>query len=125
MAKKKTKCKWFLKKPYYVTKGDKRYKKYVAQLTTTGISDDETWNLFCVIAEFALPRLKRFKEIPIGYPGNITSEKWDEILGEMIFAFEYALMDDDEQAQLKMRKGYYRHKRGMKLFAQYFLHLWT
>ena len=125
MKKKIPKCKWALKKPLYVTKKDKRYKRYVKQLATTGISDDETWSLFSVIAEFALPRLKRFKKIPFGYPGNITSEEWDRILGEMIFAFEYALMDVDEQEHLKMRKGYYRYKRGMKLFTQYYFHLWT
>ena len=79
-----------------------------------GVSDDDVFSLYYNIAQFALPRLKYFKEKgKIGIPANLlpnnyhtlkgeeweAAEKkalkeWDYILGEMIFAFEYTIDGD-------------------------------
>jgi len=128
--KEKLTSKWSLKKPLFVEKSDKRYKKHVKQLKENGFSDAETWCLFAGISEFILPRLKRFKEINNGYPGDLTEAKWDKILDNMIFAFEWAVMDGemtDEYMDLSDKKkedGWKKYEEGMKLFGEYFMGLW-
>ncbi len=119
MSKSK-KCQWSRRTPLYVKKGDKRYAKYCKQLKDRGFADDETWSLYTVITDFVLPRLKRFREIPFGFPGNLTEKEWDDILDDMIFAFEYHKKDE-----IGLKKDWIRCKRGMRLFGQYFGHLWT
>lgn len=58
----------------------------------------ETWNLDVTFAKYIIPRLKKYKEVSITYPGlgeMDTPEKWDEALDKMIQAFEY-IIDLDE-----------------------------
>lgn len=71
-----------------------------AELKKKGVyvNPRETWALDCTIAEFVLPRLKKFKKISLTYPGigeADTPEKWDAILDKMILAFQYCI-DCDE-----------------------------
>lgn len=120
--------KWVLAKPLYVTKRDKRYKRYARQLKTKGFSDEETWSLDSVISQFALPRLRRFREINNGYPPDLTPAKWGKILDTMIFAFEWN-QECESDANLKLTKQqttarWARHELGLQLFAKYFRHLW-
>ena len=82
-----------------------------------------------MIAEFILPRLIRFKEVNIGYPGgDVSSEKWDVALDEMIFAFDWSLhCEDDKYKNLSKEEGdknWKRYDEGMKLFAKWFRQLW-
>lgn len=61
------------------------------------IAPNELWNLDYTIAEFILPRLKKFKKESMGYPdqGEMdTPEKWNAALDKMILAFEYILNDN-------------------------------
>jgi len=127
--KEKLTSKWSLRKPLYIGKKDERYEWHLKQLKTTGISDTETWSLDATIAEFILPRLKRFKVVNSGYPSSLTEKKWNEILDKMIFAFEWALADVDisEHADLseKERKlKWKKYEEGMNLFSKYFMDLW-
>ena len=65
----------------------KQHGKYVAP--------KELWNLDCRIAEFVLPRLRKFREVEDGCPGcgeMDTHEKWMAALDKMILAFEYVLI---------------------------------
>lgn len=58
----------------------------------------DLWNLDITIANFVLPRLKKFKEENDGYPEREemdTPEKWNEALDKMILAFEYVVSWDD------------------------------
>jgi len=121
---------WSLKKPLFVEESDIRYTRHLKQLQRNGFSDAETWALDSVIAEFILPRLIRFKEVNNGFPGDedMTSEKWDAILDQMIFAFNWSLHCEDEkydkltkEDQAKMWQWY---EEGMRLFAKWFRHLW-
>lgn len=123
--------KWSVRKPLYIKKTDKRYKKYIKQLKKDGFSNTETWCFTSVVAQFILPRLIRFKEVTNGYPGGgdvPTMEKWHEILDKMIFAFEWALAYDEEEnynLSDKIKKEYWKkYEEGMKLFAKYFMALW-
>jgi hypothetical protein len=120
--------KWVLKKPLYTTPKDKRHAKYVRQLKTRGFSDEETWSLDSVVADFILPRLKRFREINNGYPDSMTEKEWNAILDDMIFAFEWnQTCESEENEQLtesQQAASWKRHEKGLQLFAQYFRHLW-
>src|SRR6056297_3434778 len=87
-------------------------------------SDVELWNLHSRLAKIIYPKLKAFKAMKrMGYPGDFVEydenawkskkeydkaiangklsgggpEKWEEILDEIIFAFEYLLHDEDEK----------------------------
>ena len=120
--------KWVTKKPLYIDKKDKRYKKYVEQLRQSGFSDTETWCLTSVIAQFVLPRLIRFKSAVNGYPMGLSIEKWYEMLDQMIFAFEWALAYDEsenwELSDKAKKENWKRYKKGMKLFSENFMDLW-
>lgn len=117
--KKKSRKKWLKKRNLYV-------------------NPKETWDLCIIIAEFILPRLKKFKALNNGYPFGITPEEWDEILDKMILAFQQII--DDEYAkplffgveempnfeELK-EEGIKRNaivSEGLSLFAMYFEELW-
>lgn len=129
--KEKLTSKWSVKNPLYITKKDKRYSKHVKMLKECGFSDTETWSLYSVIAEFALPRLKRFKEITICHPANLKDEhEWSGILDKIIFAFEWVGIDDncdeeyEKMSDEERKKNWDRYLEGMKLFAEYFRDLW-
>jgi len=76
------------------------------QKVTSGITDEEVWNLNTTIAKFTLPRLIKYKNSLSSIPccvmnmdgtysdEEMTSEKWKSILDEMIFAFDYMLNEE-------------------------------
>lgn len=62
------------------------------------IAPKELWNLDYTVAKFVLPRLIKFKENSLGFPGYDeadTMNKWQDILQKMITAFKYIVTDDD------------------------------
>lgn len=78
-----------------------------------------------------MPRLKRFKQIHMGYPGVLEKEdeandsgnqKWNEILNKMIVAFEYIAKDDIELFNpYRIRPEV---EEGLRLFHDYYFNLW-
>jgi hypothetical protein len=73
------------------------------------------------MAMWMLPRLKRFKELNIGYPPNLTPEEWDEKIDDMIFMFEVVI---EEKVDIPEGKDFKRYKRGHKAFTEYWCDLW-
>lgn len=127
MLRKYNQSNWSLKAPMYIDKKDKRYAKNAKQLKNRGFSDTETWSLYSPIAEFILPRLIRFRKITRSYPMGLTEEKWDAMLGEMIFAFDWALTSDEKSVKMTKDEelsAYKRYDAGMDLFAKWFRGLW-
>ena len=59
--------------------------------------DKDTWNLFAVISQFVLPRLKRFKKLTNGYPIGMTEKQWDVILDKMIFSMDFYVNDGENK----------------------------
>lgn len=110
-----------MKKPLYLDLKDKRYAAFQKQLETNGFCDSETWCLDIAISRFILPRLKRFKQVNIGFPGTMTPEQWDETLDKMIFAFEWNIKVEDD---LDYKGEYEKYQEGMRLFAEHFRQLW-
>lgn len=122
-----TKSQWKLKSPLYITKKDKRYSKNAKQLKELGFSDTETWSLYSPIAQFILPRLIRFQKITISFPLGLTAAEWDNILSDMIFAFDWALTSDEKEVKMKeddVKNAWKRYEKGMTLFAKWFRGLW-
>ena len=76
-----------------------------------------------VIARFALPRLKRFKELNNGHPGRLTEEKWDAMLDDMIFAMECLSVSEVQEWEFCQVERE-RVNRGTRLFGKYFQALW-
>lgn len=58
----------------------------------------------------------------------MTAEKWDAMLDEMIFAFNWSLhCEDDKYDKLtadQQAANWKRYEEGMILFAKWFRHLW-
>jgi len=122
---------WSLKQPLFIKKGDKRYKKALKQLKTQGFAYDETWALDSVIAQFILPRLKCFRKCNAGFPGggDMTMEKWNEIVDKMIFAFHWSLHNEDDSyvgdfTDKQVNECWKKYDEGIQLFAKWFRHLW-
>ena len=81
---------------YYKYYDVKRWVISTYQRMRYGVSDSECWSLDWTLTNFILPRLKHFKKINVHtHPPDITPERWEEILDELIWTFEY--MHDEEK----------------------------
>lgn len=113
--------------------------KWKLQHLFRGWSDKEIWNLDNTISEWIIPRLKEFKKITQGYPGDLESfEQWQGMLDEIIFGFEwptietdwyvknvYSLPEEEKNEKMKEFKDLMkRAEEGRILFAKYFCGLW-
>lgn len=111
--------------------------KWKFQHLFRGWSDKEIWNLDNTIVEWLVPRLKEFKKITQGYPGNLESfEQWQQMLDEMIFGFEWKSNEwyaenvfnkseiEKEIKMIEFEKLIKRAEEGRILFAKYFCGLW-
>ena len=55
-----------------------------------GVSDLECWNLPETFADYILPRLLHFKKMKrYSHPSDLTEEKWEQIIDELIWTFDY------------------------------------
>lgn len=85
------------------------------------ISGHDLYSLDHTLALIIHPALVAYKEKAAGHPGGITQDEWDDILDKMIFAFERYTEDDfiytNDEDHKKMSEG-------MKLFAEWYHHLW-
>ena len=98
-----------------------RKSKWYRQRKKWGFDDRDTWNLDHTIAEFTLPRLRRFREVTNGYPGKLTFKEWDEILGKIIYSMEAISEEWEESEDVDKSK---KMQEGLDLFGKYFRHLW-
>ncbi len=118
----------------------------------TKFKDKETYSLDYTIAQFVLPRLKRFKELDRGCPtkffldadGNshFDDEKWEEkahkewqaILDCMIYSFNQIVnefggpdkLENESFEDYKIRYAQWQDsiQNGLNYFAKYFMDLW-
>lgn len=100
---------------------DKRHGEFASQRERFGFDDTDLWTLDQTIAKFALDRLKRFKEIKVCHPTDISSGEWDDILQKMIDSFEEILLRDEKLDNWDLDKV----DVGLNLFVKYFHDLWT
>ncbi len=102
---------------------DKREKAFAKQRLKMGFDDSELWSLNTSIARFALPRLKRFKEVSPGVSGNFTEKQWHKTLDKMILSMELVIRNTEGPGFVigKERK---KMEEGLALFSKHFLGLW-
>lgn len=93
--------------------------KFFWQRLTRGFDDSETWSLDYPFFKWLLPRLKRFREVVIGYPPEITYEEWMKELDRAIADLE--IIKDDTGFGEEYDKAYARF---IKWFAKRIRHLW-
>lgn len=107
---------------------------YFFQYLTRGFSDRQAWSLDITVAKFVIPRLKRLKEIGLGYPMTFNSMiGWHRAIDKMIWSFEYVISDygsAEYHASNRKRwsiieaKNMKRFDEGMNLFAKHYKDLW-
>jgi len=107
-------------KSYYglinkLSKNDDRIPELKEQYKERGFDDTEIWSLYNSIAEYTLPRLKRFREIHGDHPSSLTKEDWNKTLDKMIKAFELILEEKSFEKDVE---------EGLGLFEIYFFDLW-
>lgn len=131
-----------------LTPKDKRFNKYARQLLKRGFDDSETWNLGTAMAEWLIPRLKRFKKLNFGYPGIFAKyeggyEKWNKIIDEILWLLEEQVTEKEETDLFNQynnltiverpsslgkwdewKKYEKRINKAKKLFGEFWPHFW-
>jgi hypothetical protein len=99
--------------------------KFKKDIRYNTFDDIEVWNLYGHAALFILPRLKHLRASCVGYPAIFESDKeWDDILGQMIEAFEIVLMEDRPYIGEEAKALDAKIENGLALFAKYYMNLW-
>ena len=91
----------------------------------------DTWSMDHTLAPIILPMLIQLKATQHGHPADLTEQEWDDILDEMIWAFEQKCRDDwmeDYDYNKWDREGAKAHQErmsnGFRLFGRYYENLW-
>jgi hypothetical protein len=90
----------------------------------------DTWSMDHTLAHIVLPMLVQLKGNNHGHPANMTEQEWDDIMDEMIWAFEQKCRDDwmDDYDYSWDSEGAKAHQErmtnGFKLFGKYYESLW-
>lgn len=82
---------------------------------------DDVYNLDTTLSPIISSLLKEFRKSELSYPHQLSSmEEWNQIIDQMIEAFEMVPNDFDLDEE-----GRKRMETGMKLFVEYYKHLWV
>ena len=114
--------------------------------TRVEIEPHDTWSMDHTLAMIIHPKLVQLKATQHGHPSNLTEQEWDQILDEMIWAFEQKCRDNweddyygdyvEDQKNGSMvgsfkwidHEGLKTHQErmtaGFKLFGEYYENLW-
>ena len=114
--------------------------------TRVEIEPHDTWSMDHTLAMIIHPMLVQLKATTHGHPNQLTEERWNEILDEMIWAFEQTCRDNweddyygdyvEDQKNGSMvgsfkwidHEGLKTHQErmtaGFKLFGEYYENLW-
>jgi hypothetical protein len=91
----------------------------------------DTWSMDHTLSHIILPMLIQLKATQHGHPANLTEKGWNDILDEMIWAFEQKCRDDwmrDYDYNKWDSDGATAHQKrmtnGFKLFGKYYENLW-
>jgi len=96
-------------------KDDHREEYFKKQRIERGFDDSETWSLCDTITCFIIPRLERFIEIN---SNNRYIEKYEKILVAL------KLIERDDGMWIFTEEEQRQLEEGLKLFPEYFMHMW-
>lgn len=103
-------------KNYYI-RTDYKNPKYIPN-DDTEIPESYTYSMDGALAMIIYTYLRKYKDTKrFAYPGNLTSEKWESILDEMIKGFASMIKEEESKRALK------RQRRALALFKTYFFQL--
>jgi len=103
-----------------MAEGDERQLEATQERIERGFDDSETWSLTDTIANFIIPRLKRYQEIA----GNILDREDEEVEKIDKFLRAMELTSRDEGVRTYSKEEEEELKEGLKLFPEIFLGLW-
>ena len=102
-----------------------RFAQFTIDMVFHGFTSADTWSVDCSIVEFALPRIRMFRNyMPCGRPADLTDEEWINIVDKIIKGLDFykrGRCDGNTIGKKKEKKM----EEGMKLFHEYFGHLWN
>ena len=96
--------------------------RFFFQRLIRGWDDAETWNIDSTVATFILPRLKRFAQLRIGHPSEISDAQWTKIIDQIIWSMEY--ISNENHYIITDKKDCKKLQDGLNLFGKWFLYLW-
>ena len=100
---------------------DNRYKP-----DEDGFIPAEFWNLDSTLAMYIYSHLCYFKDnCNVGHPGNMSEEKWNKILDDMITAFKLLIeKDETDYHSIESKNRQKKIRYGLRLFIKYLYDLW-
>ena len=107
--------------------------KYFIQRGVRGFSDEDVWSLDSYLMEWLPKALRQLSKYHVGYPSDLTGEKWVMILHKMADGFEAESKNDNAYfgGKINLDKCIKNEKIAnkklqvsLKLFVKYFRDLW-
>lgn len=100
---------------------DNRYKP-----DEDGFIPAEFWNLDSTLAMYIYSHLCYFRDnCNVGHPGNMSEEKWNKILDDMITAFKLLIeRDETDYHSIESKNRQKKIRYGLRLFIKYLYDLW-
>lgn len=100
---------------------DNRYKP-----DEDGFIPAEFWNLDSTLAMYVYSHLCYFRDnCNVGHPGNMSEEKWNKILDDMIIAFKLLIeKDETDYHSIESKNRQKKIRYGLRLFIKYLYDLW-
>ena len=90
----------------------------------------DTWSMDHTLAPIILPMLIQLKATQHGHPADLTEQEWDDVLDEMIYAFDCKANKDEVYMRFDIKDRDAMHKEqdrisnGFRLFGKYYENLW-
>lgn len=100
---------------------DNRYKP-----DEDGFIPAEFWNLDSTLTMYIYSHLCYFRDnCNVGHPGNMSEEKWNKILDDMIIAFKLLIeKDETDYHSIESKNRQKKIRYGLRLFIKYLYDLW-
>lgn len=100
---------------------DNRYKP-----DEDGFIPAEFWNLDSTLAMYIYSHLCYFRDnCNVSHPGNMSEEKWNKILDDMIIAFKLLIeKDETDYHSIESKNRQKKIRYGLRLFIKYLYDLW-
>ena len=100
---------------------DNRYKP-----DEDGFIPAEFWNLDSTLVMYIYSHLCYFRDnCNVGHPGNMSEEKWNKILDDMITAFKLLIeKDETDYHSIESKNRQKKIRYGLRLFIKYLYDLW-
>ena len=100
---------------------DNRYKP-----DEDGFIPAEFWNLDSTLAMYIYSHLCYFRDnCNVGHPGNMSEDKWNKILDDMITAFKLLReKDETDYHSIESKNRQKKIRYGLRLFIKYLYDLW-